>query len=481
MNGNSVSICWFRRDLRLADNPALCDAASRGIVIPVYIDDHLPDGPWHDGAAHRWWTHHSLNALAESLAGLGSRLVIRRGPALEVLKTLIKETGAKVVAWNRLYDPQSIGRDTDVKEKLRSLGVEAVSHKANLLLEPHEVANKQGKPFQVYTPFWRACYASLQPSVPLGAPKKLASPSVWPGGIQVADLALLPKIRWDRVMEQAWTPGEAGAAKRLAEFAESSVLDYAGRRDIPSVDGTSGLSPWLAHGEISPRQIWHAVLSAQRLRPGAALPAGVEVFFKEIAWREFAYHLLYHFPATTDSPLKAPYSRFPWRKDRAQLRAWQRGLTGYPFVDAGMRQLWSTGWMHNRVRMVVGSFLVKHLLLPWQEGARWFFDTLVDADLASNTLGWQWTAGCGADAAPYFRIFHPVGQGEKFDPDGAYIREWVPELAKMPAPHIHTPWEAPPGVLAMAGVSLGQSYPLPIVDHSLGRKRALEALASLKG
>lgn len=474
------TICWFRRDLRLSDNPALCAAVARGQVIPVFIDDHDPKTPWADGSAYRWWTHQSLTALSRALRSRGSRLVIRKGPPLKTLQSLIAETKATAVVWNRLYDPLAIRRDSEIKEKLKASGVEAISHKAALLLEPHEVANKQGKPFQVYTPFWRACYASLQPEKPLEAPQRITNPTEWPDGISLDDLDMVPTIPWDATMKETWTPGEDGARERLASFANSAVLDYAEKRDIPSVDGTSAISPWLAHGEISPRQVWHAVLSSNQLRPGGSMPRGIEVFFKEIAWREFAYHLLFHFSSTTDQPLKAPYGRFPWRKDRDQLRAWQRGKTGYPFVDAGMRQLWATGWMHNRVRMVVGSFLVKHLLLPWQEGTKWFFDTLVDADLASNTLGWQWTAGCGADAAPYFRIFNPVGQGEKFDPDGTYIRTWVPELAGLPAPYIHRPWEAPAGVLAMAGVNLGKNYPRPIVDHDLARKRALEALATLK-
>ena len=475
-----VTICWFRRDLRLSDNPALSAAADRGRVIPVYIDDHDSKSPWAEGAASRWWTHHSLASLSRSLAAKGSRLMIRKGQALKTLQSLIAETGATAVFWNRLYEPSAIRRDSEIKEKLKAAGVEAISHKAGLLLEPHEVANKQGKPFQVYTPFWRACYASLQPEKPLEEPTAIPCPAEWPKQVSLDDLGLLPTISWDSTMRTTWVPGEQGAHERLADFAKSAVLDYSEKRDIPSVDGTSAMSPWLAHGEISPRQIWHTVLSANQLKPGSSLPRGVEVYFKEIAWREFAYHLLFHFPLTSDAPLKAPYAKFPWRKDKAQLRAWERGRTGYPFVDAGMRQLWATGWMHNRVRMVVGSFLVKHLLLPWQDGARWFFDTLVDADLASNTLGWQWTAGCGADAAPYFRIFNPVGQGEKFDPEGSYIRTWVPELERLPAPYIHRPWEAPAGVLAMAGVELGKNYPRPIVEHDLARKRALEALATLK-
>lgn len=479
-SANSISILWFRRDLRLADNPALSDAVARGAVIPVYIDDHDAQSAWSACAANRWWTHHSLESLQKSLAAKGSRLIIRKGPASKILKSLINETGAKAVVWNRVYDPSGIARDKVIKEELRSQNIDAVSHKGALLLEPHEVANKQGAPFLVYTPFWRASYSTLAVPKPLPAPSRIPAPSAWPKGVELDSLGMLPKIPWDSTMRSEWVPGEPAGGARLRQFAGGPVLGYSSQRDFPSVDGTSAISPYLAHGEVSPRQAWHEVMEAQGLSQGGARPEGVEVYFKEIVWREFAYHLLYHFPQTTEAPLKEAYARFPWRTDAVQLRAWQQGRTGYPLVDAGMRQLWATGWMHNRVRMVVGSFLVKHLLLPWQHGARWFYDTLVDADLASNTLGWQWTAGSGADAAPYFRIFHPVGQGERFDPEGIYIRRWVTELKNLPAPHVHRPWEAPEDVLKRAGVSIGKTYPKPIVDHDMARKRALAALASLK-
>jgi deoxyribodipyrimidine photo-lyase len=479
-SAQALTIVWFRRDLRLADNPALTDAVARGSVLPVYIDDYDSENPWSASAAYRWWTHYSLDSLQKSLAAMGSRLIIRKGTALKVLKSLITETGANAVVWNRGYEPAGIVRDTAIKEALRSQGVEAISHKGALLLEPHEVANKQGTPYLVYTPFWRGCYSGLEVPAPLPAPSRMSGPSGWPKGIVVVSLKMLPKIPWDSTMRTEWVPGESAGQTRLSHFSEGPVLDYSSQRDIPSVDGTSALSPYLAHGEMSPRQVWHAVLVAQGKWASGARPEGVEVYFKEIVWREFAYHLLYHFPQTTDKPLKEAYARFPWRSDPLQLKAWQHGRTGYPLVDAGMRQLWATGWMHNRVRMVVGSFLVKHLLLPWQDGARWFFDTLIDADLASNSMGWQWTAGSGADAAPYFRIFHPVTQGERFDPEGTYIRKWVPELKNLAAPHVHRPWEAPSHILSRAGVAIGTDYPKPIVDHDMARKRALAALASLK-
>ncbi len=303
------------------------------------------------------------------------------------------------------------------------------------------------------------------------------SPARWPKSVPIAELGLEPKIDWASGMRQAWKPGQAGALARLEGFLDRAIVGYRDNRDQPASDGTSALSPYLHFGEISPRTVFHSV----RKKVGLPLPTGAEVFLKEVFWREFAYHLLYHFPATTDQPLRHEFAVFQWREDPKALRAWQKGQTGYPLVDAGMRQLWAAGWMHNRVRMVVASFLVKHLLLPWQAGTRWFWDTLVDADLASNTLGWQWTAGCGADAAPYFRIFNPVSQGEKFDAEADYIRQWVPELSRLPNAWIHKPWQAPPILLAEAGVKLGGTYPKPIVDHGDARTRALNALTTMRG
>lgn len=476
-------IVWFRQDLRLQDNPALqAAAAGGGPIIPVYILDDAGEGRWPAGGAARWWLHHALAALDASLRALGSRLVLARGPALAVLQQLQRATGATTICWNRRYEPAVIARDKAIKAHFTAAGVEVKSFNAALLFEPHAVANKQGKPFQVFMPFWRHCLA-----LPVAAPvrltaRQLPAPAKWPASLELPALDLRPRLGWADGFAAHWQPGEAGAQRRLQGFVAEAVDAYAERRNAPDVDGTSRLSPWLHTGEIGPRQIWAALQA--RAKATGVFPAsnGERVFLSEVGWREFAHHLLYHFPHTPEQPLREEFARFPWADDPKGMRrqAWQRGLTGYPIVDAGMRQLWQTGWMHNRVRMIVASFLVKHLRLPWTQGAAWFWDTLVDADLANNTLGWQWTAGCGADAAPYFRIFAPVLQGEKFDAAGDYVRTWVPELARMPAKFIHRPWEAPAEVLAAAGVRLGGNYPRPIVDHGAARNAALAAFKALR-
>jgi deoxyribodipyrimidine photo-lyase len=404
-----------------------------------------------------------------------------------VLRDLIKTTGATAVHWNRRYEPAAIARDTALKASLSPVAggadpgrVEVKSFNAALLFEPHTVEKKTGGPFQVFTPYWTHCL-----TLKIEEPGKLrggefVAPSRWPKSLELAALDFRPKIPWDRGFPEKWQPGEAGALKRLKKFSAGAMADYKTQRDLPEFDGTSALSPHLHFGEIGPRQIWAAV-RGQSKESGVFPPnRGAQTFLKEVGWREFAYHLLYHFPQTPAQPLRTGFAVFPWRKDSKQLRAWQRGLTGYPIVDAGMRQLRATGWMHNRVRMVVASFLVKHLRLAWHEGAAWFWDTLVDADLASNTLGWQWSAGCGADAAPYFRIFNPMLQGAKFDPGGNSVRQWVPELKKLPVEYIHEPWEAPMDVLAEAGLTLARDYPQPIVDHAEARAAALAAFQSMR-
>jgi len=349
-----------------------------------------------------------------------------------------------------------------------------------LLHEPWAIRNKAGHPFQVFTPFWKTCLASGEPSEPLPAQRRFTAPPRRPASLPLAALDLEPKVNWTSGLRAAWQPGSAGAKAELGRFLRDGLLTYAEGRNRPDVVGTSRLSPHLHFGEISPRQVWQAV---RHFAESQSIPAEVWrhwQFLTELGWREFAQHLLFHFPHTPEQPLRAEFARFPWRKSPAWLRAWQRGRTGYPLVDAGMRELWSTGWMHNRVRMVVASFLVKNLLLPWQDGSRWFWNTLVDADLANNTLGWQWTAGCGADAAPFFRIFNPISQGEKFDPEGSYVRRWVPELARLPAAWIHQPWKAPPAALAAAGVKLGRTYPRPIVSLLISRELALEAYQRIR-
>jgi len=472
------ALLWFRQDLRLGDNQALTAAVTSGqTVIPIFIDSFTEEAPWAPGAASRWWLHHSLKALNASLQGIGSQLILRRGPARDVLEQVIKETGASAVLWNRRYEPAVVARDQALKLALRSAGVHAKSFGGAVLHEPWAVQNNAGQPFKVFTPFWKACMRRPLPNTPLPRPRAgaFAPPAVWPKSLSLNDLKLLPEIDWAAGMRASWQPGELGAAQLLDRFAEEETLArYKEDRNRPDIaGGTSRLSPHLHWGEISPRQILHMV---QMLPPSS----GADHFRSEIGWREFAHQLLYHFPHTVDTPLRAEFAAFPWADDRIALRAWQQGRTGYPYIDAGMRELWHTGWMHNRVRMAAASFLVKDLLLPWQSGAAWFWDTLVDADLASNTLGWQWIAGCGADAAPYFRIFNPVLQGTKFDPDGAYVRRWIPELANLPAEFIHRPWTAPAGIVQKAGVILGQTYPWPIISHDAARGRALAALATIR-
>ena len=465
-------LLWLRQDLRLADHPALCAAVESGApVIPVFLWAPWEEAEWAPGAASRWWLHESLQSLRADLEQRGSRLILRRvaSDSLATLRELLQETGARAVFWSRRYEPQLIARDRRIKEALRADAIDARSFNAALLIEPWDVRNKSGRPFQVFTPFWKHVSATCTAPEPLPAPTTLPAPRDWPASAPLEELELMPRIPWHEGMARDWQPGEAPAARQLAAFLDDGVEGYSEGRNLPATRGTSRLSPHLHFGEISPRQIWHA---ARPWRGGQ--------FMAEIGWREFAHHLLYHFPHTPGEPLRAEYSRFPWADDAAQLEAWRRGRTGVPLVDAGMRELWTTGWMHNRVRMVVGSFLVKNLRLHWLEGARWFWDTLVDADLAANTLGWQWTAGCGADAAPYFRVFNPVSQGLKFDPTGDYVRRWVPELARLSGGDIHAPWEARPETLQRAGIVLGRDYPLPIVDLKRSREAALTAWQTLR-
>ena len=481
MQSNSPILVWFRRDLRLADHAALTAAVTSGRpVLPVFIWAPEEEGKWAPGGASRWWLHHSLLALSKELESKGSRLLIRKGASASVLRDLVEETGAEAVYWSRLYDPLLIERDKAIKASLTSDGLEVKSFNSALLHEPWTIRNKTGNPFQVFTPFWKNCLAQGEPSEPLPAPASIPSPQKWPATASVESLELLPRIKWDTAFYKEWKPGEAGAREQLDQFRAGVMATYKEARDIPGVVGTSRLSPHLHFGEISPRQIWSAVQENLAIDTRDGLVRGAEHFLREVGWREFAYHLLYHFPHTTDRALRPEFNDFPWLQDERQLKAWQKGQTGYPIVDAGLRELWTTGWMHNRVRMIVASFLVKDQLLSWQDGAAWFWDTLVDADLASNTLGWQWTAGCGADAAPYFRIFNPILQGLKFDPEGTYVRRWVPELARMPNELLHKPWEAGPLILKAADVELGKTYPHPVVDHGEARDRALAALSTIK-
>ena len=475
------SLVWFRQDLRLEDHRALHAAvATGGPVIPIYVHAPEEDGAWAPGEASRWWLHRSLESLDAELRRRGSRLVLHQGSTADVLARIAGQTGARTVFWHPRYEPAASARDQAVEAELRKKGLTVQAMNGSLLHEPQDVCTKQRTPFQVFTPFWRACTVRGEPSAPLPAPARLASPKRWPESVSLASLDLEPKPDWTKGLRAAWRPGCAGAAERLSSFLEGAMASYHDGRDRPDSEGTSRLSPHLHFGEISPRQIWHEVRARARSTRRRGAAEGPDAFLRQLIWREFAYHLLSHFPETPEQPLRAKFAAFPWADDPESFRAWQRGQTGYPLVDAGMRQLWATGWMHNRVRMVVASFLVKHLLLPWQAGASWFWDTLVDADLANNTLGWQWAAGCGADAAPYFRIFNPVAQGKRHDPDGTYVRQWVPELSHLPTRWIHEPWVAPKAVLSESGVELGGTYPEPIVEHAFARQRALATLASIK-
>ncbi len=477
-------IMWFRQDLRLHDHAALVAAAEGGRpVIPVYILDDAACGPWAPGGASRWWIHHSLQSLHEGLLAIGSRLILRRGPTVDVLRALAAESGARTLHFTRAYEPHAARVELAIDAAFGAAGMAVRRFSGSLLAEPETLRNQSGGPFRVFTPFWRTVQSAQRPRVPVPAPRQLSGPEHWPTSDRLEAWGLLPlKPDWAGGLRATWRPGEAGAAKRLSMLIDHALADYATARDCPDRSGTSMLSPHLHFGELSPRQCWHAVDLARARDPG--LDRGASSFLRELGWREFSCHLLHHWPTLPQTPFRPEFAAFPWEPDeapaRAMFAAWSRGQTGYPIVDAGMRQLWQTGWMHNRVRMITASFLTKHLLVPWQTGQRWFWDTLVDADLASNAASWQWVAGSGADAAPYFRIFNPVLQGQKFDSNGDYVRHFVPEIAQLPTKVLHAPWTATDAQLSDAGVRLGQTYPRPIVAHDFARQRALAAFASLK-
>ncbi|MBE7558542.1 deoxyribodipyrimidine photo-lyase [bacterium] len=468
------TLVWFRTDLRLADHEALAAAVERGgFVVPVFVWAPEEEAPWPPGAAGRWWLHYSLRSLAGELEAKGSRLILRRGPTEAELLKLARETGADAVFFSRRYEPAVARRDEQLTAALHARGITCRNFAGTTLFPPEVVRNRQGGPYRVFTPFWNACLGQIEPSTPLAEPSHLPVPHRWPESTPLEALDLLPRVPWDAGLRQTWQPGRRGAETRLSQLLDR-MAQYPRNRDRPDLVGTGRLSPHLHFGELSPRQVWHAVRTLEEKKPRrAAHDPGAQAFLRQLGWREFAHHILHYFPATTERPLRPEFASFPWRRDARALSAWQRGSTGFPFVDAGMRELWHTGWMHNRVRMVVASFLTKHLLLPWWAGARWFWDTLVDADLANNSLGWQWSAGCGADAAPFFRIFNPTLQGRRFDPGGVYIRRWIPELAALPDGLLHQPAKAPPGALA-------PTYPGPIVDHAAARVRALAAFASMQ-
>lgn len=490
MNSQKPTLVWFRNNLRTYDNAVLKAAIERGSpIIPIYFLEtkrdsrrshrseifvHFPQG------ASRLWLYHSLNSFQQELSKLGSRLVLLEGDPFKVFERVIRETGSGALYWDRSYEPYGRKRDEVLGQHLKRRGVFCASFNDTLLFDPSKILTREGTPFKVFTAFWNHCSGLTESEQPIQMPRPLPVPSHWPKSKRLEDLGLRVQAAWSEKIESFWQPGCEGAQKSWHKFLKNKLKNYSYYRNEPSIQGTSRLSPYLHFGEISARSIWYEVNQSMSRYRKAGIFREAEAFLRQIVWREFAYYLLYHFPKTVDQSLKKEFKKFKWRKDVALFHAWQKGQTGYPIVDAGMRELWATGWMHNRVRMIVASFLVKDLLQSWQEGARWFWDTLVDADLANNTFGWQWTAGCGADAAPYFRIFNPVLQGEKFDSAGNYVRRWIPELSKVPKRFIHQPWNAPSEVLIKAGVRFGRDYPERIVDHDQARKRALFAYARIK-
>ena len=467
---------WFRQDLRLADNPALTAACERGEIFPVYILDDVAAGAWKMGGASRWWLHHALEDLNSSLDG---NLNLFKGDASKVLPDLAAKIGASAIYWNRCYEPWRISRDAEIKIVMKEHGLDVKSFCGSLLWEPWEVLKKDSTPYKVYTPYYRrGCLSLPSPRRPLSAPKNIQIYKKSEHSLNLEELYLMPIIKWDEKITNRWTVSEKAAQQRLDEFLLDELQDYRDGRNFPDKANVSRLSPYLHFGQISPNTAWFRALDASALITNEK---SLDTFLSELGWREFSYYLLYHFPHLPHKNLQSKFDAFPWPKTQDSiLRLWKSGKTGYPLVDAGMRELYSTGYMHNRVRMVVGSFLVKNLLIHWHEGESWFWDCLVDADLASNSAGWQWIAGCGADAAPYFRIFNPITQSEKFDKQGNYIRRYVPELANMPDKFIHAPWLAPEHILKEAGIEIDVNYPAPVVDIKMSRALALEAFAQTK-
>ncbi|MCX2980405.1 deoxyribodipyrimidine photo-lyase [Halieaceae bacterium IMCC14734] len=472
-------IVWFRDDLRLMDLPALAAAAaSDQPLICCYIYDTESAGLRAPGGASCWWLHHSLLALRAQLQGLGGELILRQGKSVDVLMEIAAQTGANGIVCTRAYEPAQIGLEVELARRADDEGLTCRRYPGQLLFEPEAVATGQGTPFRVFTPFWKACRRLVEPAFPVPAPTTLRFYAGDCTTEPLSSLQLAPQAPdWAQGWESLWQPGTAGAQQRLGEFLRETVEDYAAGRDFPGLGATSRLSAHLHFGEISARSVWHAAQQQARERP--ELGPQIDKFLAELGWREFNRHLLFHYPQIVSQPFSPRFSAFPWQSHPQALLAWQRGQTGYPIVDAGMRELWQTGVMHNRVRMIVASFLSKHLLIDWRDGEAWFWDTLVDADLANNVGGWQWVAGSGADASPYFRVFNPTLQSAKFDKAGDYVRRWVPELAELPAKYLHEPAEAPPEVLEAAGVELGATYPKPLVEHRFARQRALDAYAAL--
>ena len=468
---STLAVHWFRQDLRVSDNPALAKAAEHKRVLPIYILDSRNAGQHLMGEASRWWLHYSLNSLNVSLDG---NLSVYQGDPLDILKTIMTCYAVEAVYWNRCYEPWSIDRDVRIKEYLKTNGVAVETRNGTLLWEPWTIKKEDGNPYKVFSPFYRkGCLQGDPPREPLSITANVQYQYDKHNSLSIQQLKLLPEIRWDKQLESHWDIGEAGAAKRFQSFLESGIKNYKDGRNFPSKAYVSRLSPHLHFGEISPNQLWYQVRSL-------ANNEHVDHFCSELGWREFSYCLLYYNQSMPTKNLHSKFDNFPWVDDPVFLEAWQKGHTGIPMVDAGMRELWQTGYMHGRVRMIAGSFLVKNLRLHWTHGERWFWNTLVDADLANNSASWQWIAGCGADAAPYFRIFNPVTQGKKFDPEGEYVRYFLPELASLPNKYLFNPWQAPKHILKEADIELGMNYPQPIVDLMESRKVALQSFQLLK-
>lgn len=468
------TIVWFRRDLRLHDNQALSEASRKGIIIPVFIFSEEDNLEYNE--ASLWWLHHSLLALQKSFQNIGSKLIIRKGKQLETLLELLRETKADAVFFNERYEHESIQRDKETIRELTKYNIETRTFHSQLIHDPYLILNQQQNPYKVFTPYWKRFLQEPIPR-PLPKPPNIQSYSDGVSSLEVEQLGLLPTVSWHKKFIPYWNPGEKGAIEAWTRFKENDLTHYKVERDYPALQTVSSLSPHLAWGEISPRAIWYSVdhylTISESEDYNSTLEESVEAFKRQLVWREFGYHQLLYYPTIATAPLRDQFLTYPWDNSNENFERWKQGLTGYPLIDAGMRQLWETGSIHNRVRMVVASFLVKHLMIDWTKGAKWFQHTLVDYDLANNSIGWQWVSGCGLDSSPYFRIFNPITQSEKFDKNGDYIRRWVPELSNLPVPYIHRPWDTPIDLLSSANIVLGKTYPKRIIEHDFARKRAL--------
>ena len=474
MNNTEINIFWFRQDLRLSDNPGLVNSLDNGKTMPIFIFDDENSKDYINGSASKWWLHHSLLSLKKSL---NDNISFFKGDPKKILDQLCQGNNIKGIYWNRCYEPWRIKRDKNIKKYFQDKGLIVETSNASLLWEPWNIKKNDGTPYKVFTPYYRkGCLNSEMPRVPIQKPR-LNNLFVDKDSLDIDDLELMPNKNWYLKMKNLWSPGEIGAQKKIDIFIKNGLSNYKDGRNFPSGNNVSQLSPHLHFGEVSPNQVWYRSKTQEGKKE---IKRDLDHFLSELGWREFSFNLLYYFPTLPKENLQKKFDKFPWDNNKNNLKKWQKGLTGYPIVDAGMRELYETGYMHNRLRMVVGSFLVKNLLLHWHHGERWFWDCLVDADLASNSAGWQWIAGSGADAAPYFRIFNPVMQGQKFDPDGKYTKKYIPELRDMPNKYLYNPWEAPRDVLEAANVRLGDNYPLPIVEIGSSRQKALEAFASTK-